>query len=128
MPRKSAAALSVVPPAPKPHPKPPKGMPASQQEIWRTTVNCRVPDYFDAACTGLLVEYCRCVDRADLVETLLRRTDPELRETYDRLCGMAQREAKLMGDLAAKLRIAPSATRRQEHVIRKVPGPRPWET
>ena len=58
MPRKSAAALSVIGPAPPPT----DGTQGSHGRIggvWDTIVSCRPPEYFDGACHHLLKEYCR---------------------------------------------------------------------
>jgi hypothetical protein len=120
MPRRSAASLTVLPPRPRRHLEPPDDLTPEQAVVWRMTVQARPSDYFDQACTALLVEYCRNADRANFVAGLLKQTDPTDLDLFERLAAMANRESKLLAILAAKLRISPSSTRRAEHVIRPV--------
>jgi hypothetical protein len=127
MPRKSAAALAVLPPEPLPAPEPPAELTEAQADIWRGIVRCRQPGYFDGACEALLVTYCRHVDAANAIAALVAQTNPSNLPRYSRLRVMAARETVALARLSAKLRLAPQHVRRIEHIARTPPARRPWE-
>lgn len=128
MPRKSAAALSVIGPAPPPYPLAPKDLTAVQARVWDEIVRCRPPEYFDGACHYLLKEYCRHAEASDAIARAIRVTDEDDLARYSKLFGMAARESKALMALSAKLRLAPQHVRRVEQVLPRQPaGLKPWQ-
>jgi hypothetical protein len=127
MPRRSAAALSVIAPAPPPRPKVPKDLTAAQAKLWDTIVACRPPEYFDGACHHLLKEYCRHAEAADVIARAIQQTSPDDLRRYSKLLEMGARESKALMALSAKLRLAPQHVRRVEQVLPKQTPQRPWQ-
>jgi hypothetical protein len=121
MPRKSAAALSVVPPVSPLPPEPPEDLTPAQAKIWRTIVKCRPPQYFDGACFELLRCYCQHADAANVIARQIQQTDENDLKRYSKLLGMACRETNALMSLSAKLRLAPQHVRRVEQVLPRQP-------
>jgi hypothetical protein len=113
MPRKSVAALSVVP-APHGHkrPEPPDELTAEEAVEWSVVVNRLPADWFPDESHQLLVQYCRHVVRARDIAGLLRRFDLEWTETleglqrYDKLTAMGEREGRAISSLATRMRLS----------------------
>jgi hypothetical protein len=102
MPRKSAAALSVIPPSLPKRPEPPAHLSAPEAAIWKVIVACRDHDYFDGASAHLLEAYCGHAHSAHVI-------------------------AKAIMALSSKLRLAPQYTIRSDKVLAKQPSRKPWE-
>lgn len=133
MPRKSAAALSVVPPTPVQRPPAPPELTGDQCVVWDDVVRTMPADWFDPASQPLLVAFCRHTVAARTIARLIDdhhelATTPGLKR-FDKLCAMLDREHRAMGLLASKMRLCHSANRRIEaKVERKVSASaRPWE-
>jgi hypothetical protein len=124
MPRKSAAALSVLPMHAPPKPlAPPPELTKEQCRIWREVVGSRPPDFFDVACSALLVAYVRHAVRASVVAKVIEGLEPG-HPRYRQLSEIAARETGMLVTLAAKLRLAPAHIRRVEQ---KLPQPQTWK-
>jgi hypothetical protein len=76
--RKSVAALSAVPVLPgQQKPEPPEELAAEEAEEWRAIV-ARLPyDWFPRETHGQLVNYCRHVVRANVIDRLIKSFKPE---------------------------------------------------
>jgi len=127
MPRKSAAALSVVPPAPAKHPAPPHDLSKAEAKVWDTIVRCRPPEYFEPACHDLLRDYCRHVAAADEIARLIRETDPNDLDRYEQLLTLGVKQTNAMVTLSVKLRLAPAHVTRVEQRVPKALVRKPWE-
>jgi hypothetical protein len=106
MPRKSAAALSVIPPSLPKRPEPPAHLSAPEAAIWKVIVACRDHDYFDGASAHLLEAYCGHAHSAHVIAKAIRAADPEDLQRYNKLLGMAPGE---QGDYGAVEQAAPGA-------------------
>lgn len=124
MPRKSAAALGVVPAAPIPREPPPAHLAPEEQVEWRKVVDGLPPHWFPAASYSLLEVYCQVITNTRWLAAQMaahERGSPEWRQWHS-LWAM---EAKLSVQLATKLRLHP---RWERTTVRKVPtSPRPWD-
>lgn len=128
MPRKSAAALSVIPPALPSPPPPPAELTPEQATEWRAIVATRPPEWFDSACRALLVAYCRSVVTSRVLAKAINQIDLAADLTrYGRLSVMLARETKLISMLSAKLRLAPAHVYRVEKRVPTIPARRPWQ-
>jgi hypothetical protein len=111
MPRKSAAALSVVPLAGEQRPEPPAELTKEQAAEWRAVVGRLPPDWFPRETHALLVAYCQHIVRGRIVAKLLdacrpEETSQELRR-FDKLAMMADREGRAISSLATRMRLSP---------------------
>lgn len=116
--------------------EPPACLTPHQAETWRMVISTPTGDMIGPECFGLLVEYCRCVERADQVAAQLDQFRPEwasdddgLRR-WDRLLAMSDRLAARIALLATKLRATPSTRYRASKaalLAEKTNKPKPWE-
>ncbi len=130
--RKSAGALSVVPPADPldlGRPDPPDDLTVEQATEWRAIVRRMAADWFPRETHPLLADFCRRVCRArkiaKLIEKLERARDFDIHE-YDKLARMADRESRTMLTLATRMRM----TQYAQYGEKKTKGKarrRPWE-
>ena len=130
--RKSAAALSVVPPADPldlGRPDPPAGLTVEQATEWRAIVCRMASDRFPRETHALLADYCRRVCRARRIARLIEKLEHARTmdvDEYDKLARMADRESRTMLTLATGMRM----TQYQEYAKEKTKGKtrrRPWE-
>lgn len=114
MPRKSAAALSVVRHKVAVEPErlaPPAHLPAAERAIWLEVVNDQPAGAFTQVHGPLLEMYCRHVVQARLLAEELHAFDPAWLadedgfKRYDRLLVMHERECRAASSLATRLRI-----------------------
>lgn len=111
MPRKSAAALSVVPkPLERRVAEPPVYLSEDEAEIWRDVVSSMPADWFDAAVAPMISAYCgHAVKARELQVECNQDVDPEEIGLRDKLLSMREREVRAMTSLATRLRISPSS-------------------
>jgi hypothetical protein len=131
MPRKSAAALSVVPLAGEQRPEPPAELTKEQAVEWRAVVGRLPPEWFPREMHQLLVAYCRHVVRGRVIAKLIDECRPEeggaeLRK-FDKLALMADREGRAMSSLATRLRLTNQSRYRPDKAIRPTALRKPWE-
>jgi hypothetical protein len=113
MPRKSAAALSIVQPLPgQKRPEPPSELTDEQADEWRAVVDRLPPDWFPRESHALLIAYCRHVVKARVIEGWINDvgwegvdTDEGLRR-FDKLTAMAEREGRAISSLATRMRLS----------------------
>jgi hypothetical protein len=111
MPRKSAAALSVVSPIVDHRPPPPDDMPEAQQDLWRTIVNRMPHDWFRAEHRELLRAYCQHVAIARLIARQIEAFAPKWLaedgglERFDGLAKVLERAHRMILALARSMRI-----------------------
>jgi hypothetical protein len=138
VPRKSAAALSVVTRLSDHRPPPPDDLPADQQAEWRAIVGRMPSGWFPRETHGLLRAYvghlaayrtlAKLVDSFDSV--WLSREDRL--ERYGKLLTMRERETRALASLAVRMRLSQSSQLRADKAataVRTAPhsGLRPWE-
>lgn len=135
--RKSAAALSVVSVSAAQRLPAPVHLSDAERGVWMEVVNDQPSDAFTPTHGPLLEAYCRHIVRgrvlADEIDAFDRAwlADEDGLKRYDRLLGMAEREARAASSLATRLRITRQATadpktvgRAQSRVGRAA---KPWE-
>ena len=138
MPRKSAAALSVVAPMPgDKRPEPPDELTDEEAVEWRSVVDRLPPDWFPRESHQLLVQYCRHVIKARLIARLISGLRMEALETpgdlrtLDRLMQMADREARGLSSLATRMRISQQSRYLEKKAGVKASNPnasrKPWQ-
>ena len=128
MPRKSAAALSVIPLGLPAKPSPPKDLTKPQLAQWKSIVDAMPHDYFIVGSLPLLTAYVRAVDAANTIAGLTQATDPDKDlARYSKLSEMAARETKSMCSLAQKLRLAQSAGPDSRKKIPVSGQRKPWQ-
>lgn len=140
--RKSAAALEV--PAvggavlafrggPR---QPPIPLTPKQREIWRSVVDSPAGEMVTPESEPLLVEYCRASERADQLGRVMNSMEEEQLLTeggfarFERYLRASEANARMLSNLAMKLRIAPSSRVHKESagtISARPRGPRPWE-
>ena len=137
MPRKSAAALSVVAGTIDGRPQPPEDLTEVQKDIWRRTVGSEPADFFKtAALQQLLKEYCRHIETAHVLARQIERFRDEWLlgidgvQRYDLLLKMRERETRAIMAAATKLRLT-NQSRYVPHAAatatKSVPSAKPWE-
>jgi hypothetical protein len=137
MPRKSAAALSVVAGTIDGRPPPPSDLTEFQRDVWQRTVASEATTFFrTAALQALLKEYCRHVEAADVLAKQIDGYRPEWLqedgglERYGELLKLRDRETKALADKATKLRLTNQSryTPQAASTASKAAAPRkPWE-
>lgn len=106
--RPSAAALAVAPAAPWARLEPPSTLTPCQVAIWREIVATKPSEWFKADCAPILEAYCKSITHyRDMVE-LLDSPPSELKD-HLKLAEAVGKQARLMGELASKLRLTPQA-------------------
>jgi hypothetical protein len=131
MPRKSAAALSVIaPPSVQKRPEPPAELTQEQATEWRIVVERLPAEWFPAESHQLLVAYCRHVVRARVVAGLIDsfkrehlNTDDGLHR-YDKLAQMADREGRAISSLATRMRLSQQSRYRHDKAATKTEDPK----
>ena len=130
MPRKSAAALSVV--ALQPGEKrltPPKSLTARQKAHFNALVSTKPAGFFHPCDEALIVQLSRHLARSDEVEMQFR-TEGLTVETFDQLSRLADRESKQITSLMTRLRLTPQARYRPDSQKHDETGDelkKPWE-
>ena len=129
MPRKSAAALSVVQSMPVlGPPAPPPDLDAVAAKLWRAIAQDRPADWFTPATLTLLRRFCRT---AVYVERLNDALDGEPIGSKRAVVLFKQTVAAnaSLGILAAKMRLSTQATihRRSAKAGERAGGKKPWE-
>lgn len=106
--RPSAASLAIAPVAAWARLEPPQTLDPSQAAIWREIVATKPSDWFKADCAPILEAYCKSITHyRDMVE-LLDSPPSELKD-HLKLAEAVGKQARLMGELASKLRLTPQA-------------------
>lgn len=135
--RKSAAELSVVASTLTQAPEPPGHLNERQSEIWDLVMNSKIAKLIDVEAYPVLVEYCRSIEKADIIANEINRFNPDglkddagLRR-YDKLLNMQDRLTKTIVSAAVKLRITPS-TRYQANTAGRLDttgagNKKPWD-
>jgi hypothetical protein len=119
MPRKSAAALSVLPlPETRPKPPPaPRELTPTQAKLWDDIVASRPADWFTGGANAiLLVALVRHADAANTIAGLMAEADP-LDRRYRLLSVMAVRQSAMVAQLASKLRLLPANLYRSTQAV-----------
>jgi hypothetical protein len=135
--RKSVAALSVVSPLPgQQKPEPPEELAAEEAEEWCAIVGRLPYDWFPRETHGQLVNYCRHVVRATVIDGLIKSFRPEWAATdeglhrLDKLTHMAERESRAIASLGTKMRITQQTRVREQTAGRKLEAhvtQKPWD-
>ena len=129
MPRISAAAASV---AQMPHIRaaPPKDMPADQAELWKRVVATKPADWFTADALPVLLQFCRHVSTAALLEGRIAASTEDGIDKLDKLLALRDRESKAIQRLATALRLTPQSRIRPDTAHTQVTATggadRPW--
>ena len=111
MPRKSAAALSVVTPIQDHRPAVPDDMPEAQAIIWKGITNRLPHDWFRREHLELLRAYCQHAAIAQVIARRIEAFDPKWfaedggLERFDALSRVLDREHKAMLALARAMRL-----------------------
>jgi hypothetical protein len=139
--RKSAADLAlidmpVVDVSRQMPPSPPNALTEPQAQVWRDAVSCMPGDWLKRGAHAVLIEYCRHVCRAGLLEQEIAHFQQEWiaaaggLERLDRLLVMADRETKSALACARALRLTPQAQMHPRVAGRRLaevsPYPSPW--
>jgi hypothetical protein len=139
VPRKSAAALSVIAPLPAAlqRPEPPEELTAEEAVGWREVVGRLPPDWFSRPSHALLVAFCRSVVKARMIARLIDRLRRESSEAdfdlprFDRLTTMAERECRAISSLSTRMRLSQQSRYTEVTARRKANDPnasrKPWE-
>lgn len=136
--KKSSAALAtVVVDVGRQMPrKPPAELTDAQAAVWRQAVSGMAGDWLAPGAEPILVEYCRHVCRARLLEAQVSRFEVDWMrvdgglERFDRLLQMAQRETSAAIACARALRLTPQSLMHPRTAARKVTAPAgsaPWD-
>lgn len=130
------AVVSINPGRAKSHPAPAE-LSDAQSAVWRTTVSAMRTEFITAACYPVMIEFCRHVCRARLLEAQISHFEIEWAkvegglERLDRMLAMAERETRSMTACARALRLTPHAqmhARTAGRLSRDAgSGKRPWD-
>jgi hypothetical protein len=130
--RKSAAALAVVDEACSAGISVPPGLTAGERVVWMTTVSSKPADWFGSEHVPILVEYVRCVCRAQVIDRQIKAFDDDWLATaeglvrFEKLTAIAIKTAGMINRLATAMRLTQQATILADKVIPK-PGSRLWQ-
>lgn len=137
---KSAAELAttvIVDPSRRMPPKPPAELSDAQAAVWRDAVASMPGDWLTRASYPVLIEYCRHVCRARLIEEQVAHFEVEWTrvegglDRLDKLLAMAERETRAVTACARALRLTPQAQmhpRTAGRLLNDQPqGRRPWD-
>jgi hypothetical protein len=136
--RKSIAELSVITPNAGHMPAPPPAeLTDAQAAVWRDVAGSLPSNWLTRAAHPVLIEFCRHVCRARLLEQHIAQFEIEWTavegglERLDRMLAMAARETVMMNACARALRLAPqqriepkTAGRRIHDMPQAIP---PWD-
>ena len=113
MPRKSKAALSVVPVVKIERRVPvPDHLTDDQAEVWLTIINHQEEDWFTPSNLPLLEAYCRHIDAGRKIALLIAQAEAAKAvdvEEYDQLLKMQESESRAMSSLATRMRLTQQA-------------------
>ncbi|HSG15824.1 MAG TPA: hypothetical protein VLE70_05820 [Anaerolineae bacterium] len=136
--RKSAVELSVIGPggvSSARRPDPPSELTDEMREVWRTVVNGKPADWFDAGSAPVLAQYCRHVIAARRVAQLIAKIEREEEfdaDLWNRLLRAQERQSAQIASLGTKMRLLPQSrydARSAARAARRVPErPAPWES
>jgi hypothetical protein len=131
---KTTASLAVVPLAPRPKLKPPRGFTKPQAAVWRAAVASYPAEWWDGA-DKLLASYCRHSVEADLlaadIDALPRPLSAADMGRYSELAKLRDHETGKIVTLCRALRLSPVSRHRRETAGSRhgaVPTRKPWET
>jgi hypothetical protein len=113
--RKSAASLSVVSEIADWRPSPPDVLSPAEAEMWRQITATKPSNWFDAASTPLLVEYCRLKTSVDILNGQLAKSEVQIVDTgdlpegYKDAVSILDKKQGRMAQLAMKMRLTQQA-------------------
>ena len=116
--------------------RPPSELTDGQAQVWRNAVSGMAGDWLSPGAQPILIEFCRHVCRARLLEAQVAQFELEWvkveggLERFDKLLAMAERETKAITACARALRLSPSSQMHARTAARKVTGPAgkmPWD-
>ena len=134
--RKSSAGLAVVVDVGRRMPaKAPAELTDAQPQVWRQVVSEMAAGWMASGAEPILVQFCRHVCRARLLEAQIARfefetTGPGGLERLDKMLGMADRETRAALACARSLRLTPQRQMHARTAARKATAPagkRPWD-
>ena len=134
--RKSAASLAVVSEIADWRPAAPAVLSAIEAELWRSIVNARPSDWFDAASIPLLTEYVRLKTSIDILNEQVSKAEKTIAETgavpdgYSTAVRILDMKQGRMAQLAMKMRLTQQARydKNKAHTETKKAAPRKlWE-
>jgi hypothetical protein len=129
--RVSSAALAVAPIDIVPRQRPPHELTDEQTEVWAAVVNSQPADWFTPATVPLLSQYCRHVITARHVAEMIERAVADknfLRDEYDKLLKMQERESRAIATLATKMRVSQQSITNHRGNKKTISGEKaPWE-
>lgn len=115
---------------------PPAELTDAQAQVWRDAVSSMPGDWLTRGAYEILIEYCRHVCRARLIEAEVAHFDREWvaadggLERLNQLLAMAERETKALTACARALRLTPQSRMEPRTAARAVgsltPYPSPW--
>lgn len=113
--RKSTAELSVASTSNIVKlPPPPKHLSEKSGEVWRMVMASRSSEMIEPEAYPVLVEYCRSIERADMMAKEIESfnlswiAEDDGLKRYDKLLSMQDRLSKVIMSCAVKLRLTPS--------------------
>jgi hypothetical protein len=101
-----------------------------QAAEWHKVVGSMPADWFPIETHGLLTQYCKHVVAARRVAQLIDAQEKAEKldlDAYDTLLKMQDRESKVMGQLATRMRITQQSTMRVETLKKTKQVAKPWE-
>jgi hypothetical protein len=128
-PSQAALQTLVIFPGKPPPLEPDPGLTEAQAEIWRRTLAALPNGWLEPSAVPVLVELCRRVCRAEILEERIRGFDPEwIRadggiERLDKLLAMADREGRAVVACCRNLRLTPSAIMHAQTAGRRLQEP-----
>jgi len=103
-----------------------------ERGVWLATVNSKPADWFGTEHVPILIEYVRCVCRAQVVDGQLKAFDDAWLATddglarFEKLTSIATKTAGMINRLATAMRLTQQATMRADKVHPK-PGRKLWQ-
>lgn len=131
--RTAAAELSVaVTNIPGQRPEPPAKLSKRQKEEWQAVVARMPANWFTRENQALLVEYCRWVDRSDVLEAAVQAAVAAGRtEDSAQLFSVAKQASSTLATLATKMRMSQQARHEKgvaaTAIKHEMNGTRPWQ-
>ena len=121
--------MAVAPVTPWARLEPPEALTATQVAIWREITATNPSEWFKADCAPILEAYCKAITHyRDMAVRL--DTPPEDIKDYLKLAEAVGKQARLMGELASKLRLTPQARftpGAAATATKKTAATKPWE-
>ena len=130
--------VATMPAVPERSPaRPPSELTDAQADVWRDVTSSMRPDWLIRGAYRILIEYCRHVCRARLLEAQIAHFEAEWTgipggvERLDKLLAMADRETKAVVSCARALRLTAHAQLDRRAADRRAltgePLKMPWE-